>query len=88
MTRARTRSPGSVCRTKTHLALVPGDAVPAVRDRADVDLDLVADREAPLPWRLGRRLTRRGGPIAGDRAVEPVLDALGRAPAATARWPP
>ena len=54
------------------LALVAGDAVPAVGDRGDVDLDLVADREAGCgvgsvisPRRGGRR-RRPGRPAASS----------------------
>ena len=40
VTSTSTRSPGSACRTKITRPLVPGDAVPAVGDRPDLDLDL------------------------------------------------
>ncbi len=48
-----------------HLPVVPGDAVPAVGDRGDVDLDLVADREAGARVLGHQPSPRRTSPATG-----------------------
>ena len=70
-----TRSPGSACRTKTTRASgsrQPDDAVPAVRDRADLGLEPLAD---PGPARgavAGRGLPVIGPVTAGPAGPRPL----------------
>ena len=86
-TRARTRSPGSAWRTNTTRPSCRADAVPAVRDRPDVQLDHPSDGDSAAgqsPPRAPRRTSPADRPV----GIRPVLLVRSDDSAATAPTSP